>query len=84
MRTDVADNGTRDMLNVLFKHQRKIMHEAFKRNALRSYAERMNPMIEAGIEDWSDGDGQRLAFRCYKELTLDIAASIFVGADLGP
>jgi cytochrome P450 len=66
------------------KHQRKIMHEAFKRNALRSYAERMNPMIEAGIADWGDGDGRRLAFRSYKELTLDIAASIFVGVDLGP
>jgi cytochrome P450 len=66
------------------KHQRKIMHEAFKRNALRSYAERMNPMIEAGIEDWADGGGRRLAFRSYKELTLDIAASIFVGVDLGP
>lgn len=25
MRTDVADNGTRDVLNVLFKHQRKII-----------------------------------------------------------
>src|SRR5262249_3306162 len=25
MRTDVADNGTRDALNVLFKHQRKII-----------------------------------------------------------
>ncbi|HEX2114915.1 MAG TPA: GumC family protein [Alphaproteobacteria bacterium] len=25
MRTDVADNGTRDILNVLFKHQRKIV-----------------------------------------------------------
>jgi cytochrome P450 len=63
------------------KHQRKIMHEAFKRNALRSYAERMNPMIEAGIEDWG---GARKAFQSYKVLTLDIAASIFVGVDLGP
>jgi cytochrome P450 len=27
------------------KHHRKIMHEAFKRSALASYAERMNPMI---------------------------------------
>jgi cytochrome P450 len=66
------------------KHQRKIMHEAFKRNALRSYAERMNPMIEAGIAEWGDGGGRHLAFRSYKELTLDIAASIFVGVDLGP
>jgi cytochrome P450 len=63
------------------KHQRKIMHEAFKRNALRSYAERMNPMIEAGIESWG---GARKAFPSYKQLTLDIAASIFVGVDLGP
>lgn len=63
------------------KHQRKIMHEAFKRNALRSYAERMNPMIEAGIASWT---GARKAFPSYKTLTLDIAASIFVGVDLGP
>lgn len=63
------------------RHQRKIMHEAFKRPALRSYADRMNPMIEAGIADW---EGERRAFPAYKELTLDIAASIFVGVDLGP
>jgi len=60
------------------KHQRKIMHEAFKRAALRNYAERMNPMIAAGIAAWGEGDGKRLAFQSYKELTLDIAASIFV------
>jgi cytochrome P450 len=63
------------------KHQRKIMHEAFKRAALRHYAERMNPMIASGIAGWG---GRRLAFHSYKELTLDIAASIFVGAPLGP
>jgi cytochrome P450 len=44
----------------------------------------MNPMIAAGIENWGDGDGKRLAFPSYKSLTLDIAASIFVGVDLGP
>ena len=66
------------------KHQRKIMHEAFKRGALRSYAERMNPRIAAGIADWAEGDGRRLAFRSFKELTLDIAAAIFVGVELGP
>ena len=66
------------------KHHRKIMHEAFKRAALREYAARMNPMIESGIADWASGDGQRLAFQSYKTLTLDIAASIFVGVDLGP
>jgi cytochrome P450 len=66
------------------KHHRKIMHEAFRRPALREYGERMNPMIEAGIKDWADADGRRLAFHSFKELTLDMAASIFVGIDLGP
>jgi cytochrome P450 len=65
------------------KHQRKIMHEAFKRGALRSYAERMNPMIASGIARWGDDGGRRLAFQSYKELTLDIAATIFLGVPLG-
>jgi cytochrome P450 len=77
----IFPNGLLLRDGVEHKHQRKIMHEAFKRNALRSYAERMNPMIEAGIEGWT---GPRKAFQSYKELTLDIAASIFVGVDLGP
>jgi len=66
------------------KHHRKIMHEAFKRPALREYEERMNPMIDAGISSWGDGGGRQLAFQSYKELTLHIAASVFVGIDLGP
>jgi cytochrome P450 len=66
------------------KHHRKIMHEAFKRPALRDYAERMNPAIEAGIAGWGSGDGRRLAFPAFKELTLDLAASIFLGVELGP
>jgi cytochrome P450 len=44
----------------------------------------MNPMIEAGIAEWGANGGCRLAFGAYKELTLDMAASIFVGIDLGP
>jgi len=63
------------------KHHRKIMHEAFKRPALRDYAERMNPRIESGIADWQ---GDMKAFPAYKTLTLDIAASIFLGEELGP
>ncbi len=66
------------------KHHRKIMHEAFKRAPLREYAARMNPMIATGIEKWGDDGGKRLAFPSFKALTLDIAASIFVGVDLGP
>jgi cytochrome P450 len=66
------------------KLHRKIMHEAFTRPALCNYLERMNPMIERGLEPWSERRAGFLAFRAFKELTLDIAASIFVGVDLGP
>jgi cytochrome P450 len=62
-------------------HHRKIMHTAFVRPALREYLDRMNPMIDHALSRW---DPELLAFRAYKELTLDMAATIFVGVDLGP
>jgi cytochrome P450 len=66
------------------KHHRKIMHQAFTRPVLREYTERMAPRIAAGIADWG-GNGVAIpAFRAFKGLTLDLAASIFVGVDLGP
>jgi cytochrome P450 len=65
------------------KHHRKIMHEAFTRPALRQYAERMNPMIESGIADWHRRSQPLHVFPAFKELTLDIAASIFVGVSPG-
>src|SRR5882672_11064066 len=66
------------------KHHRKIMHEAFTRPALRDYAERMNPTIARGLASFAASDSPILAFRAYKRLTLEMAASIFVGMDLGP
>jgi cytochrome P450 len=63
---------------------RKIMHAAFTRPALRRYLERMNPMVARGLDRWRDHGTPFLAFRAFKELTLDIAASIFVGVELGP
>jgi cytochrome P450 len=65
------------------KHHRKIMHEAFTRPALRDYTERMSPTIARGIGSFATG-APILAFRAYKQLTLELAASIFVGMDLGP
>jgi len=66
------------------KHHRKIMHLPFKRPPLREYAELMNARIEAALERWAREEPKRLMFPSYKELTLDMAASIFIGADLGP
>jgi cytochrome P450 len=66
------------------KHHRMIMHQAFKRPALRNYAERMNPKIAAGIASWGREPRRLLAFPALKELTLELAAEIFLGVDLGP
>jgi cytochrome P450 len=66
------------------KHHRKIMHEAFTRPALREYVERMHPIVVRGLESLPSSGEPVLAFRTYKELTLALAASIFVGMDLGP
>jgi len=65
------------------KHHRKIMHETFKKPVLREYAERMNPAIERGLAAFGAASGPVQAFGLYKILTLDMATSIFIGAELG-
>ena len=69
------------------KHQRKIMHLPFRRPALRIYAEHMGEMIDERLSKWSEDANAGepfLAFPAYKKLTLDMAAAIFIGVDLGP
>jgi len=54
------------------------------RPVLRQYTERMNPLVAAAIGEW-DRPGERfMAFANLKRLTLDMAARIFVGVELGP
>lgn len=65
------------------KHHRKIMHLPFKRPALREYADRLNPMVEAALDGWAREGSRRLMFPSFKELTLDMAACLFVGVELG-
>jgi len=80
----IFPNGLLLRDGAVHRHHRKIMHEAFKRPILRDYAERMNPRIAEGLSAWREQRGPLRAFDAFKELTLDIAASIFVGVDLGP
>jgi cytochrome P450 len=66
------------------KADRKIMHSAFTRPALRHYAMQMNPIVESEIGSWTE-DGRTIqAFPRIKALTLNMAAQIFVGMQLGP
>jgi cytochrome P450 len=65
------------------RHHRRIMQEAFRRERLATYLAKMGPAIERGIGGWQHGAGFRL-LDAAKQLTLDIATEVFVGAELGP
>jgi cytochrome P450 len=62
------------------RHHRRIMQQAFKHDRLVSYLEAMNPAIARGIAHWEPGAGFKLYARA-KELTLDVATTVFVGAE---
>ncbi|MBS43294.1 MAG: cytochrome P450 [Nocardioides sp.] len=57
---------------------RRIMQEAFTRDRLAAYVARMHPAIAQGTAGWGS-DPEFLAYRRLKQLTLDIAADIFMG-----
>ncbi|MFF5289773.1 cytochrome P450 [Paractinoplanes globisporus] len=60
------------------RDHRRIMQEAFTRPRLDGYTRRLHPAIERGMASWEPG----LQFRAYrrlKQLTLDIAADLFMG-----
>lgn len=63
---------------------RKIMRQAFKTPVLKEYSTRMNPLIERGLDAWRTRTAGFLAFPAFKELTLDLAATVFLGIELGP
>lgn len=57
---------------------RRIMQEAFTRPRLESYTRRLHPAIERGTAGWTAGEDVR-SYRLLKQLTLDIAADLFMG-----
>jgi len=80
----IFSNGLLLMDGDEHRYQRRIMQQAFSAGALASYVDQMNPRIAEGIRDWHQhGPGFR-AFPAFKTLTLDLAASVFLGVELGP
>jgi cytochrome P450 len=65
------------------RHHRRIMQQAFKRERLVSYLDAINPAVAHGLSQWEPGTGFELYTRA-KQLTLDIATEVFVGAQPGP
>ncbi|HVS63189.1 MAG TPA: cytochrome P450 [Thermoanaerobaculia bacterium] len=61
---------------------RRIMQIAFRAEAMRGYLDAMNPRIERGLEAWQ-GSARLLFYPRIKQLTLDLAAEVFLGMPLG-
>lgn len=61
---------------------RRIMQVAFRSDAMRTYLEMMNPLIARGLDAWA-GAGELRFYPAIKQLTLDLAAEVFLGTQLG-
>ncbi|QYJ02519.1 cytochrome P450 [Nocardioides panacisoli] len=57
---------------------RRIMQEAFTRDRLATYVDAMHPAIARGTADWDSTEDFR-SYPALKQLTLDIAADLFMG-----
>ena len=60
---------------------RRLMLPAFRKEALTRYYDKMQPRIASAIEQWS-ASGDLLFYPAIKRLTLEIAADVFLGAQL--
>jgi cytochrome P450 len=80
----IFPNGLLLLDGDVHRRDRKLMHGAFTRPVLRDYTARMNPLVAGAIGDWHRPGERFMAFASLKRLTLDMAARIFVGVELGP
>jgi cytochrome P450 len=64
-------------------HHRRIMQQAFTRDRLAAYLEGMNAVLGEGFDAWRPGPGFRF-HPAFRQLTLDLAMTVFVGHHLGP
>jgi cytochrome P450 len=62
---------------------RRIMQVAFKQSAMRNYVEKLNEGIRHGLRQW-EARGDFRFYPAIKQLTLNTAASVFLGMPLGP
>ncbi len=80
----IVSNGLLLMDGDEHRFHRRIMQQAFSTGALEGYVEQMNPRIAEGIRNWHQHGSNFRAYPAFKTLTLDLAASIFLGGELGP
>jgi cytochrome P450 len=61
--------------------QRKLMQTAFKAESLHGYIEHMNDIVQFRLREWPKDEPMRF-YPAVKTLLLDIAAKVFLGAQL--
>jgi len=66
------------------REHRQTLSVAFKSGPMRSYFTELDKGIAARIAQWKAKPGAMLIYPAMKQLTLDLAATSFLGADIGP
>ena len=65
------------------RFQRRIMQQSFKKPSLTAYIAAMNPRIDERLGHWQP-QPRFGVFQGIKQLTLDLATSVFLGEEIGP
>jgi cytochrome P450 len=66
------------------RYHRRLMQAGFKSRAMQGYLTQMIPQVEKTLSSWCrDERAELLAYPAFKQMTLDLAATIFLGMDLG-
>ena len=63
---------------------RKALSVAFKTGPMKSYLENLNRGIASGIAGWTETSANLRFYPAIKQMTLDLAAVSFLGAEIGP
>src|SRR6202051_4087126 len=63
---------------------RRALSVAFKSGPMKSYLAALDSGIAARARQWKDRPGPILFYPAMKQLTLDLAATSFLGAEIGP
>src|ERR1700759_1939385 len=63
---------------------RRALSVAFKAGPMKSYLSELDKGIAARVAQWRQKPGEMLLYPAMKQLTLDLAATSFLGADSGP
>jgi cytochrome P450 len=63
---------------------RRALSVAFKSGPMKSYLTQLDRGIARRVAEWKHKPGEMLVYPAMKQLTLDLAATAFLGADIGP